>query len=133
MERLLDVLALIGIVLIFVILRSVRRANIRVEHSVSWLAAAAAIIALSRSEWLLEHLRQLLGLSDSALALLFAILIVFLGVFYRQSRAVSELKDMNITLTQRVAILEYNLRSRDEDKNQAGQKAPDQHDDSGRS
>ncbi len=132
MERLLDVLALIGIVLIFVILRSVRRANIRVEHSVSWLAAAAAIIALSRSEWLLEHLRQLLGLSHTALALLFAILIVFLGVFYRQSRAVSELKDMNITLTQRVAILEYHLRSRDEDKNQARQKAPDQHDDSGR-
>lgn len=122
MDRLLDVLSILSILLILLVLRSVRREHIRVEHSVAWLVAAVALLVLSQSRLLMEDLAKLLGIADSALALIFAILIVFLGVFYRQSRAVSELKDMSITLTQRVAILEYQLRSRDE---AAKQKQPD--------
>jgi hypothetical protein len=45
---------------------------------------------------------------------------VFLLVFYRFSVRISNLKDANIALTQRVAILEYRLQSRDEkDEDQA--------------
>lgn len=114
MDRLLNVLSVACIVMILLVLRSVRREHIRVEHSVAWLTAAVALLILSRSRTLMDDLAQFLGLSDSALALVFAILIVFLGMFYRQSRVVSELKDMNITLTQRVAILEFQLQSRNE-------------------
>ena len=116
MDLLLNMLAGLGVLLMVIVLRSLRREHIRVEHSVSWLAAAAAMIALSRCGPLLVRLSNFLGLREPAITLLFVILIVFLGVFYRFSRAISELKDMNITLTQRVAILEYKLQRRDEEQ-----------------
>lgn len=126
MDRLLDVLSIACIVMIFIVLRSVRRERIRVEHSVAWLVAAAALLILSRSHALMDELARFLGLADSALALIFAILIVFLGMFYRHSRVVSELKDMNITLTQRVAILEFRIQSNNETSVQTGQKTTTQ-------
>lgn len=114
MVQLLDLITLLSVLLLFVVLRAIRREHIRVEYSVSWLAAALALIVLSRSGALLETVAAALGVQDPALLLLFLILIVFLGVFYRFSRIVSELKEMNITLTQRVAILEFLLKERNE-------------------
>ncbi|MCX7602662.1 MAG: DUF2304 family protein [Bryobacteraceae bacterium] len=114
MVQLPDLLALLSVLLLLVVLRAIRREHIRVEYSVSWLAAAVALLALSRSGAVLERAAAALGVQDPALVLLALILIVFLGVFYRFSRIVSELKEMNITLTQRVAILEFLLRERDE-------------------
>lgn len=116
MVLLLDILTGLGILLLVIVLRSLRRDHIRVEHSVSWLAAAVALIALSRCGPLLVRLSGYIGLKEPAITLLFLILIVFLGVFYRFSRAISELKDMNITLTQRVAILEYKLQRQNEEQ-----------------
>lgn len=113
MINLLDILAILGVLLLVVVLRALRREHIRVEHSVSWLAAAAALILLSRSGALLEKAAPLIGVREPPLVLLILILVVFLGVFYRFSRIVSELKDMNITLVQRVAILEFQLREKD--------------------
>lgn len=110
----LDLLSILSIVLILVVLRSVRREHIRVEYSVAWLTAATLILILSRAG---DHLREFagyFGIGETWLAILILVLIVFLGVFYRFSRVVSELKDMNITLTQRIAILEYHLRQSDE-------------------
>jgi hypothetical protein len=110
MHPLINVIAVLSIVLLLLILRSVRRERIRVEHSVSWLIAALTLLALSLAPPLLERARGFLGLSEPAVALLLAAFVVFIGVFYRTSRVISELKDMNITLIQRVAILEYHLR-----------------------
>lgn len=116
MERFYDILAVLSILLMLLVLRAVRRERIRVEHSVSWLAAALVLLALALAPGILGRLSGWLGLPDSPLTLLYLVLAVFIAVFYRQSRAISELKDMNITLTQRLAILEFELRSRDEDK-----------------
>jgi len=114
MIQLLDLLTLLSAVLLLIVLRAIRREHIRVEYSVSWLAAAVALLLLSRSGRFLERGAATVGVQDPAVLLLSMILIVFLGVFYRFSRIVSELKDMNITLTQRVAILEFRLREKDE-------------------
>jgi hypothetical protein len=114
MERFLDTLAILSLVLAFAVLRSVRRERIRVEHSVSWLAASLLLFLLSRASGLLAFAGEWLGIRESSVTLLFLILIVFLGVFYRMSRNVSELKDMNITLTQRLALLEFELRQLNE-------------------
>jgi hypothetical protein len=116
MDRLLDVLAGLGLLLLLIVLRALRREHIRVEHSVSWLAACAALLVLSRSQAALDKLSKLLGMREPAVSLVFLILIVFLGVFYRFSRVVSELKDMNITLTQKVAMMDYELRARHEEE-----------------
>jgi len=111
MDRLLNVLtALSGLLLLFVLV-SVRRAHIRVEYSVSWLLAAAALLILSRSRGLLEAAANKLGLSDPPLALLLVVGCVFLLMFYRFSVIISKLRDDNIALAQRLAILEYHLQA----------------------
>ena len=113
MDKLLFMLSILSVALMIAVLRSVRRERIRVEHSVSWLFAAVALLALSVSPSALRSAGAWLGLGEPAVALMAAILIVFLGVFYRFSKVISELKDMNITLIQRVAILEYQIENRD--------------------
>ncbi|MGH9659399.1 MAG: DUF2304 domain-containing protein [Bryobacteraceae bacterium] len=111
MERLLNVTTAMSVFLIVLVLASVRRAHIRVEYSVSWLAAAVAMLALSRSPSLLDRAARLLGVADPPLALLLVAGCVFLLIFYRFSIVISRLRDDNIALAQRVAILEYRLTS----------------------
>lgn len=111
MDRLLNVMTLLSLGLIVLVLASVRRSHIRVEYSVSWLGAAAVMLVLSRSRGLLEWLAVLLGLRDIPLALVMLALCVFVVVFYRFSVVISGLRDANIALTQRVAILEFQLRA----------------------
>jgi hypothetical protein len=82
-----------------------------VEYSVAWLAGAVALLALSRSRRLLHSAADLLGVADPPIALLFIVGCVFLIIFYRFSLIISQLKDDNIALAQRVAILEYHIQS----------------------
>lgn len=112
MDRLSDALTIFSLGLIVLILASLRRAHIRVEYSVSWLAAAVALLILSRSQDLMRWLARVVGIHDPPLALIVTVLAVFLFVFYRFSIVVSDLKEANIALTQRVAILEFHLQSR---------------------
>ena len=114
MDRLSNVLTLFSAGLILLVLSSVRRQHIRVEYSVSWLGAAVVLLILSRSTFLLQWLARTMGIADPPLALLVTVFAVFLFVFYRFSVMVSHLKDANIALTQRMAILEYYLRSQHE-------------------
>src|SRR5208282_3180859 len=110
MDRLLNVMTILSGVLLLLVLVSVRRAHIRVEYSVSWLLAAAALLILSRSRGMLEAAANRLGLSYPPFALLLVIGCVFLLMFYRFSVIISKLRDDNIALAQRLAILEFHLQ-----------------------
>lgn len=111
MDRLLNVVSILSAGMIVVVLASLRRAHIRVEYSVSWLGAAVTLLVLSRFEPALDWLAGVLGISDPPLAIVFVAFSVFLLVFYRFSVMISELKDANIALAQRVAILQYQIES----------------------
>jgi hypothetical protein len=111
MDRLLNVTTVLSIILLIIVLISVRRAHIRVEYSVSWLLAAAAMLILSRARPLLDAVRDLTGLPDSPLTLFLLGAGVFLLMFFRFSVIISHLRDDNIALAQRVAILEYHIQS----------------------
>lgn len=111
MDRLLDFVAVFGGVLMLLVLLSLRRAHIRVEYSVSWLAAAFVLIVISRFKRGIQEASEFLGIDYPPLALLLIVLSVFLVVFFRFSMIISKLKDSNIALAQRVAILEFELRS----------------------
>lgn len=111
MDRLLDVVTILSGALIVTVLASLRRAHIRVEYSVTWLGAAVTLLVLSRIEPLWLWLARLLGIDDPPLAIVFTCFSVFLLVFYRFSVIISELKDANIALAQRVAILQYQVES----------------------
>jgi len=111
MDRLLNVTTGLSVILLVMVLISVRRAHIRVEYSVSWLLAAAAMLILSRSRPLLDAIRNLIGLPDSPLTLFLLAGGVLLIMFFRFSVIVSHLRDNNVALAQRVAILEYHLQN----------------------
>ncbi len=111
MDRLLNFTTGMSVLLIVLVLASVRRAHIRVEYSVSWLLASVAILVLSRSRKLLESVAAQLGIADPPMALMLLAGCVFVIIFYRFSIIISKLKDDNIALAQRVAILEYHLQS----------------------
>jgi hypothetical protein len=118
MDRLLNVMSIFSLLLAGLVLASLRRAHIRVEYSVSWLAAASALFLLSRWRGLQDWIAAAVGVQDASVALLMAGGAVFLVVLYRFSLIISRLKDSNIALTQRLAILEFKLSAFDE-KNQA--------------
>jgi hypothetical protein len=118
MDRLPNIMTFVSVLLIGLVLASVRRAHIRVEYSVSWLLAGFVLLVLSRWHALQIWLSASLGVNDPPLALMIVAGGVFLVVLYRLSLIISRLKDSNIALTQRVAILEFHLTSLDE-KNKA--------------
>ena len=97
------------------VLFSVRRSHIRVEYSVSWLAAAVILLLLSRSSSALTWIARQLGLADPQLALLLLVFCVFVIVIYRLSVVISDLKDANIAMAQRIAIVEFQLQNRNEE------------------
>ncbi len=114
MDRFLNVISVFSLLLIAVVLASVRRQHIRVEYSVSWLLAALVLLVLSRWRGLEQWIGESLGVNDAPLALLMLAGAVFLFVLYRFSIVISHLKDSNIALAQRVAILEFRLEPHDE-------------------
>jgi hypothetical protein len=111
MDRLLNVTTGLSVILLIMVLVSVRRAHIRVEYSVTWLLGAAAMLVLSRSRPALDLLRVLTGLPDTPLTLFLIGAAVLLIMFFRFSVILSHLRDDNIALAQRVAILEYHIES----------------------
>jgi hypothetical protein len=114
MDRLLTATTILSIALMLLVLFSLRRSHIRVEYSVSWLAASVVLLVLSRSNGLLAWIANFLGLKDPPLALLMLVFGLFLLVFYRFSVIISDLKDANIAMAQRLAILEFQLQSHHE-------------------
>jgi hypothetical protein len=111
MDRLLNVTTGLSIVLIVMVLMSVRRAHIRVEYSITWLVASVVVLILSRVRPLLDAVRDMIGLPDSPLALFLVGSSGVLILLFRFSVIISHLRDDNIALAQRVAILEYHIKS----------------------
>ena len=111
MTSLLNITTVLSIVLLVLVLASVRREHIRVEYSVSWLAVSFAMLVLSRSRPALEYLTVHFHIPDTPLTLFLSAGSLFLVMFFRFSVIISHLRDDNIALAQRVAILEYHLRS----------------------
>jgi hypothetical protein len=111
MDRLLNVTTVLSILLLIMVLFSVRRAHIRVEYSVSWLLTGLAMLVLSRSRPILDVITRYTGVPDSPLTLFLLTGALFLIMFFRFSIIISHLRDDNVALAQRVAILEYHIHS----------------------
>ena len=100
------------------VLLSVRREHIRVEYSVSWLIAATLLIFVSFNRTLVVWLADIMGITYPPLVVIVFMFGVFLVVLYRFSLRISQLKDNNIALAQRLAILEYQYKSSHEEQHQ---------------
>ena len=111
MDRLLNVTTVLSALLLLIVLISVRRAHIRAEYSVTWLLVAGSMLVLSRLRPALLYLQRVTGLPDTPLTLFLLAAGAFLILFFRFSVIISHLRDDNIALAQRVAILEYHIHS----------------------
>ncbi len=113
MERIRWATAAFCILLLWQIVRSVRREHIRVEYSMAWFAAAVALLGLSLWETGLGWLAEILGVEDYSFVLLLLAGLAFLFTFFRFSVEVSTLKDHNIQVSQKVGLLEWEVRRQD--------------------
>ena len=109
MERLLFWTSALSVVLIVMVLTALRRAHIRVEYSVTWLIACVALFALSRSETVLGWIASALGLGYAPTVLVLVAGFILVVMFFWTCVVISRLRDDNIALAQRVAILEFHL------------------------
>jgi hypothetical protein len=119
MDRLSLVLAIFSLTIIVAVLASVRREHIRVEYSVSWLTAALLILTVSGNPGFVQWLADGLGVEQPPIAVLVVLFGISVVVIYRLSLRVSALKDASIALAQRVAILEYQLKSGYEERQES--------------
>jgi hypothetical protein len=117
MDRLSNVMIGFSVLLIVWVLASLRRAHIRAEYSVSWLAAALVLLVVFEWTAAQKWLAGALGVDDAPLAVLMIVGAVFLVVLYRLSMIISRLKDSNIATLQRVAILEFRLQAMEKIQN----------------
>jgi hypothetical protein len=109
MERLLWWTSALSVILIVMVLTALRRAHIRVEYSVTWLIACVALFGLSRSETVLGWIASTLGLGYAPTVLVLVAGFIFVVMFFWTCVVISRLRDDNIALAQRVAILEFHL------------------------
>ena len=122
MDRLMNVLTAFSVLVIVQVLLSVRREHIRVEYSVSWLTAAVILLIISLNRTFVDWLAMVLGVEYPPIAILMVVLCLFLVVFYRFSIRISALKDANIALAQRVAILEFQVKSIDHEQQETARR-----------
>jgi hypothetical protein len=111
MQSLLQITTVLSILLLLMVLISVRRAHIRVEYSITWFLAALFMLLLSRARPVLDYATRHFGIPDTPLTLFLTVGSIFVIMFYRFSVIISSLRDDNIALAQRVAILEYHIHS----------------------
>jgi hypothetical protein len=104
----IQTLLVTGIVLILVTLVSLRRAHIRVEYSVSWLTVGLVLLLCAVFPQVLVRVAASLGLDPQAGSVVLAGA-MGLALLFEVSLVVSQLRDENVMLTQRLAILEYHL------------------------
>ncbi len=110
MERIRIAVAILSVLLILLIVRSVRREHIRVEYSMAWLGTALLLLVLSLSDRAMEVLAHWLGIRGSTPLVLIALAgVLFVFTFFRYSIVVSSLKDHNIQLAQKVGMLEWEI------------------------
>jgi hypothetical protein len=93
----------------------VRREHIRVEYSMAWFGAAVILLVLSLWDAALEWLALALGIEDVSFVLMLLAGLVFLFTFFRLTIEVSTLKDHNILVSQKVGMLEWEVRRQEEE------------------
>lgn len=110
MERIRWIAAGFCVLLLLQIIRSVRREHVRVEYSMAWFAAALTLLGLSLWDTGLQWLAAALGVEDYPFVLLLVASLLFLITFFRLTVEVSTLKDHNILLSQKVGMLDWEVR-----------------------
>jgi hypothetical protein len=105
-----------GVILFATIFELVRRKKFREELSLGWLFVGLGLILSSFADLIIDPLAFKLGISyPPALAFIIVVLLLVLVMLYF-SVAVSDLKSRNKELSQKIALMEFELRKVQKEK-----------------
>jgi hypothetical protein len=110
----------IGLTTVVGTLISLRREHIRTEYSVSWLAVGLILTFLAVFPGALERAARNIDV-DPRLFFLIVGGALISGLVFEISHVVSKLRDENVMLAQRLAMLEYQMRRAKEGDGETGQ------------
>jgi hypothetical protein len=111
------VAAIASIVLLVVIFELIRSRRLQERYALLWLATGVVLLALSLWRSGLNTIADWVGVTGYPPAVLFAVATLFiLLVLLDYSTAISKLVDQNVTLAQRLAILEEKLREKERER-----------------
>ena len=104
-----------SILLILVVLELIRSRRLRERYALLWLATGLVLLVLSAWRGGLNTIAGWVGVRGYPPAVLFAVGMLFiLAVLLHYSTVISRLSDQNVVLAQRLALLEQELRAREE-------------------
>ena len=107
----------VSVVLLLVVFELIRSRRLRERYALLWLATGFVLVALSAWRGGLNTIAGWLGVRGYPPAVLFAVGLLFvILVLLHYSTVISRLADQNMTLAQRLALLESRL---DESKENA--------------
>jgi hypothetical protein len=107
------VFLLAGLFTIAGTLVSLRRQHIRSEYSVSWLAVGAVLTGFALFPGIFDRTAGSLGLDPQVCFLIVGGALIS-ALLFEISHVVSRLRDENVMLAQRVAILEFRIQQADD-------------------
>ena len=110
----------LGLVTLAGTLVSLRREHIRAEYSVNWLLVGVILTLLAAFPRVMDIAARKFGL-DPGLFFLLAGGALISGLVFEISHVVSKLRDENVMLAQRLAILEYRLQRTNENHGESSQ------------
>lgn len=116
-ERIRIAAIVFSVLLLLQIIRAVRREHIRVEYSMAWFGASVLLLILSVYKPAITWLSVVLGISNPSFVLIPIAGLLFLFTFFRTSIQISDLKDNNILLAQKISILEWEVKNQASDIN----------------
>ena len=103
----------VSLLLLLVVFELIRSRRLRERYAILWLATGLVLVALSAWRDGLNTIARWFGVSTYPPAVLFAVGLLFvIIVLLHYSTVISKLSSENISLAQRVALLEQQLEER---------------------
>jgi hypothetical protein len=122
----LQIAATLGaLALLLIVLELVRRRRLLERYALVWLAVGAALVVLGAWRGLLTTVAEAVGIADPTNALFAVGLGFLLLIVLNLSVVVSRLTDQTKVLAQRAALLEQQIRVREEGTASAGRVSED--------
>jgi hypothetical protein len=114
--RLTFVAAVAVVVILAAIIELIRRHRLQERYALLWIATGAVMLVLAVWRRALDEFAQLVGVAYAPSALFMVAGLFVLAVLLHFSTVLSRLSDQNKTLAQKIALLEQQLRERDEQR-----------------
>ncbi len=108
---LLKILAIAGnVAVLIVVIELIRRGKLKERYSILWLLAAAVLIILSSSRYLLELISHALGIYYAPSFLFLIAFLFLLLITLHFSVVISGLSEKNKKLAQEIALMRQELK-----------------------